>query len=123
MKLGIYSGRDLAQAFRDHYTNPTVWFLWVLCEVAIAACDHAEVIGSAIALQLLFHIPLVWGCIITALDVLAVLYLQNKGFRYLEALVIMLIATIGTCFAAELLFSRPSFGDVMLGFIPGPHIV
>src|SRR5277367_4482650 len=95
IKLGVATGRDLAQACRDHYSKPTVWFLWVLCEVAIAACDLAEVIGSAIALQLLFGIPLVWGCVITAADVLAVLYLQNKGFRYIEALVITLIATIG----------------------------
>jgi manganese transport protein len=123
IKLGIVTGRDLAQACRDHYSRPTVWFLWVLCEIAIAACDLAEVIGSAIALQLLFHIPLVWGCIITALDVLAVLYLQNKGFRYLEALVITLIATIGTCFAAELIFSKPNFIGVMLGFIPTPAVV
>src|SRR3954466_3115957 len=86
IKLGIATGRDLAQACRDHYSRPTVIFLWILCEFAIAACDLAEVVGSAIALQLLFGIPLVWGCIITALDVLAVLYLQNKGFRYIEAL-------------------------------------
>ena len=85
-----------------------VWFLWVLCEVAIAACDLAEVVGSAIALQLLFGIPLVWGCIITAMDVLIVLFLQNKGFRYIEALVFTLIITIGGCFAAELIFVRPN---------------
>ncbi len=91
IKLGVATGRDLAQACRDHYSTPTVWFLWILCEIAIAACDLAEVVGSAIALQLLFGIPLVWGCCITALDVLAVLYLQQKGFRYIEALVIMLI--------------------------------
>src|ERR1700678_467546 len=101
IKLGIATGRDLAQACRDHYSAPTVWFLWVLCEIAIAACDLAEVVGSAIALQLLFGIPLAWGCVITALDVLMVLFLQQKGFRYVEALVITLIATIGTCFAAE----------------------
>src|SRR5712664_2342735 len=88
VKLGIATGRDLAQACRDHYPRPVVWFQWILCELAIAACDLAEVVGSAIALQLLFGIPLVWGCGITALDVLAVLYLQNKGFRYMEALVI-----------------------------------
>jgi manganese transport protein len=123
IKLGVTTGRDLAQACRDHYSPPTVWFLWILCEIAIAACDLAEVVGSAIALQLLFGIPLVWGCIITALDVLAVLFLQTKGFRYIEALVITLIATIGSCFAAELIFSKPSFVGVMLGFIPGPHIV
>src|SRR5437879_6759101 len=123
IKLGVATGRDLAQACRDHYGTPTIWFLWILCEIAIAACDLAEVVGSAIALQLLFGIPLVWGCGITALDVLAVLYLQQKGFRYIEALVITLIATIGSCFAAELFFSKPSVVGVMLGFIPGPHII
>jgi len=97
IKLGITTGRDLAQACRDHYSTPTVWFLWILCEIAIAACDLAEVVGSAIALQLLFGIPLVWGCVITAADVLAVLYLQTKGFRYIEALVIALIVTIAGC--------------------------
>jgi manganese transport protein len=123
IKLGVATGRDLAQACRDHYSKPTIWFLWILCEIAIAACDLAEVVGSAIALQLLFHIPLVWGCVITSLDVLMVLFLQQKGFRYVEALVITLIATIGTCFGAELLFSKPDLTGVMLGFIPGPHIV
>ena len=123
IKLGVATGRDLAQACRDHYPRPLAWFLWILCEIAIAACDLAEVVGSAIALQLLFGIPLVWGCLITALDVLAVLYLQNKGFRYVEALVITLIATIGTCFALELIFSKPSIVGVALGFIPGPHVV
>src|SRR6185312_10229936 len=102
IKLGIATGRDLAQACRDHYSTPTVWFLWIICELAIAACDLAEVVGSAIALQLLFGIPLVWGCVITALDVIAVLLMQNRGFRYIEALVITLIITIGTCFAVEL---------------------
>ncbi len=123
IKLGVATGRDLAQACRDHYSIPTVWFLWILCEIAIAACDLAEVVGSAIGLQLLFGIPLVWGCLITASDVLLVLYLQNKGFRYIEAIVITLIATIGSCFAAELFFSKPSLAGVMLGFVPGPHIV
>src|SRR5438477_11380637 len=86
IKLGVVTGRDLAQACRDHYSKPTVLFLWVLCEIAIAACDLAEVVGSAIALQLLFGLPLVWGCVITATDVLVVLYLQNKGFRRMEAI-------------------------------------
>src|SRR5215212_7935446 len=108
IKLGVATGRDLAQACRDHYSKPTVWFLWILCELAIAACDLAEVVGSAIALQLLFGIPLVWGCIITALDVMIVLLLQNRGFRYLEAVVITLIATIGTCFAVELFIAKPN---------------
>src|SRR5256714_2541653 len=123
IKLGVVTGRDLAQACRDHYPKPLVWFLWVLCEVAIAACDLAEVVGSAIALQLLFGIPLVWGCIITALDVLIVLFLQNKGFRYIEALVFTLIITIGGCFAGELIFSKPSFTGILFGFVPGPRIV
>jgi manganese transport protein len=123
IKLGIATGRDLAQACRDHYSAPTVWFLWILCEIAIAACDLAEVVGSAIALQLLFGIPLVWGCVITSLDVLAVLYLQNKGFRYIEALVVTLIATIGGCFAAELFFSRPGIAGILLGFVPSSQIV
>jgi manganese transport protein len=123
IKLGVVTGRDLAQACRDHYSKPTVWFLWILCELAIAACDLAEVVGSAIGLQLLFGIPLIWGCLITCLDVLAVLYLQNKGFRYVEAIVVTLILTIGGCFALELLFARPQFGDVLLGFIPNPEIV
>ena len=123
IKLGVATGRDLAQACRDHYSRPTVWALWILCEIAIAACDLAEVVGSAIGLQLLFGIPLVWGCVITALDVLAVLYLQNKGFRYIEALVITLILTIGTCFAIELILSKPSIVGVALGFVPGPRII
>ena len=123
IKLGVATGRDLAQACRDHYSTPTVWALWILCEIAIAACDLAEVVGSAIGLQLLFGIPLVWGCIITALDVLAVLYLQTKGFRYIEAIVITLIVMIGGCFAAELIFSKPSVTGILAGFVPGPHIV
>ena len=123
IKLGIGTGRDLAQACRDHYSTPVVWFLWILCEIAIAACDLAEIVGSAIALQLLFGIPLVWGCAITGLDVLLVLFLQNKGFRYIEAVVIALIATIGTCFAAELFFSKPSLTGILLGFIPNTQIV
>src|SRR5881275_3018063 len=123
IKLGVATGRDLAQACRDHYSTPTVWFLWILCELAIAACDLAEVVGSAIGLQLLFKIPLVWGCLITASDVMLVLYLQTKGFRYIEAIVIALIAVIGTCFAAELIFARPSAAGILAGFVPGPHIV
>jgi manganese transport protein len=123
IKLGVATGRDLAQACRDHYTTPTVWFLWILCELAIAACDLAEVVGSAIGLQLLFGIPLLWGCLITALDVLAVLYLQNKGFRYVEALVVTLILTIGLCFALELSFARPSLSAVLGGFVPSIEIL
>ncbi len=123
IKLGVATGRDLAQACRDHYPMPVVWFLWILCEIAIAACDLAEVVGSAIGLQLLFGIPLVWGCLIMCADVLAVLYLQNKGFRYIEALVVTLIATIGICFAAELFWVKPSLTGVLLGFVPSMDIV
>jgi manganese transport protein len=123
IKLGVSTGRDLAQACRDHYSTPIVWFLWIICEMAIAACDLAEVVGSAIGLQLLFKIPLVWGCLITASDVMLVLYLQTKGFRYIEAIVIALIAVIGTCFAAELIFARPSAAGILAGFVPGPHII
>lgn len=123
IKLGIATGRDLAQACRDHYSAPVACFLWIICELAIAACDLAEVVGSAIGLQLLFKIPLVWGCLITASDVLLVLYLQTKGFRYIEAIVITLIAIIGSCFAAELFFSKPSLTGILAGFIPGSHIV
>src|SRR5438067_10457705 len=122
-KLGIVTGRDLAQACRDHYSKPVAIVLWLLCEIAICACDLAEVIGSAIPLNLLFKIPLVWGVCITALDVLAVMYLQNKGFRYIEALVITLIFIIGGCFLAEILFSKPHFGHVLAGFVPQFHIL
>lgn len=123
VKLGVVTGRDLAQACRDHYSKPTVWFLWVLCELAIAACDLAEVVGSAIGLQLLFGIPLVWGCVITCLDVMIVLFLQNKGFRWIEAIVLTLILTIGGCFAAELFFAKPSLTGVLLGFVPSAEIL
>jgi manganese transport protein len=123
LKLGIVSGRDLAQACRDHYSRRFSIFLWILCEVAIAACDLAEVIGSAVALNLLFGIPLVVGVILTALDVLIVLYLQNKGFRYIEALVVALIAVIGISFLYELIISNPSVRGIFGGFIPSPEIV
>ena len=122
-KLGIVTGRDLAQACRDHYSKPVSIVLWLLCEVAICACDLAEVIGSAIALNLLFKIPLVWGVCITALDVLAVMYLQNKGFRYIEALVVTLILTIGGCFLAEIIFSQPNVTEVLGGFVPRFEII
>ncbi|MBI3878582.1 MAG: Nramp family divalent metal transporter [Verrucomicrobia bacterium] len=122
-RLGIVTGRDLAQACRDHYSKPVSVVLWVLCEVAICACDLAEVVGSAIALNLLFKIPLVWGVCITALDVLVVMFLQNKGFRYIEALVIALILTIGACFFAEIIFSQPSVVAVLGGFVPKFEII
>ena len=122
-KLGIVTGRDLAQACRDHYSRPVSIGLWLLCEAAICACDLAEVIGSAIALNLLFKIPLIWGVCLTALDVLAIMYLQNKGFRYLEALVITLMLTIGGCFLAEIVFSQPNLAAVLGGFVPKFEVV
>ena len=123
VKLGVATGRDLAQACRDAYPAPAVWFLWILAEIGIAACDLAEVVGSAIGLQLLFGIPLVWGCAITAADVLVILFLQNKGFRFIEALVITLIGTIGAAFALELIFSKPEWGAVLGGFVPRAEIL
>ena len=122
-RLGIVTGRDLAQACRDHYSKPVSMMLWFLCEIAICACDLAEVIGSAIALNLLFGIPLVWGVCITALDVLLVLYLANKGFRYIEALVISLILVIGGCFLFEIIVSRPELRAVLGGFVPKLEII
>jgi len=122
-KLGIVTGRDLAQACRDNYSKPVNFLLWVGCEIAIAACDLAEVIGTAIALNLLFGIPVMIGVIITAADVLIILYLQNKGFRLLEALVVTLIATVGICFLWEIILSQPPFAEVMRGFIPTTGVI
>jgi manganese transport protein len=112
VKLGVATGRDLAQACRDHYPPIVSFLLWIICEIAIAACDLAEVVGSAIGLQLLFGIPLVWGCVITSLDVLIILFLQGKGFRYIEALVVTLIITIGTCFLIEVFLAKPNLAAV-----------
>ena len=123
VRLGVATGRDLAQTCRDYFSPRVNLCLWLLCEIAIAACDLAEVLGSAIALQLLFGIPLSWGVCITVLDVIVLLLLQHKGFRYTEALVIMLVATVGICFTAEIIFSRPDFGGILLGYIPKIEIV
>jgi len=122
-RLGIATQRDLAQACHDHYSPIVSFALWIICELAICACDLAEVIGSAIALNLLFKIPLVAGVCITALDVLAVLYLQNKGFRYIEALVVVLILTIGGCFLLEIIFAKPDLAGVFAGFVPSTEVV
>jgi manganese transport protein len=122
-RLGIVTQMDLAQACKARYSPRTSFILWVLCEIAIAACDLAEVIGSAIALNLLFHIPLLAGVCLTALDVLAILYLQHKGFRYLEAVVVTLIGIIGGCYLVELLLVRPDFAAIVRGLVPTPQIV
>lgn len=123
VRLGVATGKDLAQACRDYFSPRVTFILWVLCEIAIAACDLAELLGSAIALQLLFKIPLIWGVCITALDVLAMLALQRKGFRYVEALVITLVSTIGICFAAQIWFARPDASAIALGFVPSKEIL
>jgi manganese transport protein len=122
-RLGIVTQLDLAQACRRYYSRRTSLVLWVLCEIAIAACDLAEVIGSAIALNLLFHIPLLIGVCLTALDVLAILYLQHKGFRYLEALVVGLIGTIGACYLVELVLVKPDWLQIGKGFVPTPQLL
>ncbi|WP_237391731.1 Nramp family divalent metal transporter [Paenibacillus dendrobii] len=122
-KLGIVTGHDLAQACRNQYNRPVTIGLWILCELAIAACDLAEVIGSAIALKLLFGIPLLYGVLITALDVLLILLLQHKGFRAIETLVIVLVLTIGACFAVDLYLAKPDAGSIFAGFIPTADLI
>jgi manganese transport protein len=123
VRLGVATGRDLAQSCRDYFDPRINFVLWVLCEVAIAACDLAELLGSAIALQLLFGLPLAWGVCVMALDVIVLLLLQQKGFRYTEALVITLVATIAVCFTAEIIFSRPDVGGIIQGLIPDQRII
>lgn len=123
IKLGVVADRDLAQACRDHFSRPVSMMLWLFAEVAIAACDLAEVLGSAIALNLLFHIPLLLGVCLTALDVLVILFLQQKGFRLIEALVLVLIGTIAVCFGLEIVFSQPALSGLARGlFIPSQQI-
>ena len=117
-RLGIVTGRDLAQACRDEYPKPVAFALWVLCEIAIAACDLAEVLGSAIGLNLLFHIPLVVGVIITGFDTMLFLLIQNFGIRKMESFILMLISIMGICFGIELFLAKPAVGEMVLGFIP-----
>jgi manganese transport protein len=123
LKLGIATGLDLAQACRQAYSRPVNIALWILCEVAIAACDLAEVLGAAIALHLLFGLPLAVGVVVTALDVLLLLYFQSKGFRMLEAIVGVLILTIFLCFGYEILLSKPQFSAIVSGFLPSQDIL
>jgi manganese transport protein len=117
VRLGIASGRDLAQACRDQYSKPVAYVLWFLCEIAIIACDLAEVIGSAVALNLLFGIPLVWGVLITGFDVMLLLAAMHFGFRKIEAIVITLVTTVAACFAIEILLSRPEWGALAVGLV------
>ena len=123
VKLGVATGRDLAQACRDHYSKPVAMGLWVLCEIAIAACDLAEVIGSAIAFNLLFGLPLTWGIALTTFDVLLILLLQSKGFKVIESLVAALIFTIFSCFLYEIIASHPDWLGLAAGLVPQPQIV
>ncbi|MBA8839381.1 Nramp family divalent metal transporter [Ochrobactrum sp. RH2CCR150] len=122
-RLAIATGRDLAQACRDAYPRILAWPLWLLAELAICATDLAEVIGTAIGLNLLFGIPLEIGVIITAADVLLVLYLQNKGFRRVEALIMTLLAVIAICFLVQILMAQPKWNEVILGFAPTVEII
>ena len=117
-RLGIVGRIDLAQACRAHYTQPVALALWLLCEIAIIACDLAELLGGALALNLLFGIPLAWGALITGLDVMLILALQHYGIRKLEALVAALVLTIGVCMALEMLLVRPAWREVASGFVP-----
>ena len=124
LKLGVATERDLAQLCRGTYGRRTSFALWILAEVAIAACDLAEVIGSAIALQLLFHIPLLFGVLITGVDVLLILLLQRWGFRTVEALVIVLIGTIIALFGVQMFLSRPDYWPALRDLlVPSPSIV
>ncbi len=123
VRLGVATGRDLAQACRDAFPKPVAIFLWILAEIAIAATDLAELIGAAIALNLLFGLPLLWGLIITAFDVLLLLFLQNQGFRKLEAFIIALIAVVAGCFLVELFLSKPDWGGVLRGYAPTLEIL
>ncbi|KMQ71886.1 Nramp family divalent metal transporter [Chryseobacterium koreense] len=123
LKLGIVAERDLAQACRDHFNPTTNFILWILCEIAIAACDLAEVIGSAIALNLLFGIPLTWGVVITIVDVFIILFLQAKGFRILESIVAGLIFVILICFGYEIFLSKPEILPIVSSLLPQKEIV
>lgn len=123
VRLGVGAGLDLAQACRAQYPRPVGFFLWIVCEIAICACDLAEIIGTAIALKLLFGIDLVFGVCLTAFDTLIILYLQSKGFRYLEAFIIALIAIVACCFVVDIYLAQPHWGDVLGGFVPQTEIV
>jgi manganese transport protein len=122
-RLGVGAGRDLAQACRDAFPRAVVWPLWVLTELAICATDLAEVIGTAIGLNLLFHIPLEIGVLITALDVFLILWLQNLGFRWVEAFIVTLLGVIAVCFVIQIALADPDWGAVVRGFAPTTSVV
>ena len=117
-RLGIVTGRDLAQACRDEYPKPVAFCLWVLCEIAIAACDLAEVLGTAIGLNLLFKLPLLFGVILTGFDTLLFMMIQNFGIRKIEFFIVMLVSLMGICFGIEVFLSKPLFTEIANGFIP-----
>ena len=117
-RLGIVTGRDLAQACRDEYSRGISLVLWVMCEIAIAACDLAEVLGTAIGINLLFGIPLLYGVVITGLDTVLILVVQHYGIRKIEAFILMLISTMGVCFGIELLLSKPGVSQILPGLVP-----
>lgn len=123
VRLGMVTGQDLAQACRTHFSQPVNIVLWLFAEIAIVACDLAEILGSALALNLLFHLPLTWGVLLTGLDLVVVLVLQGKGFRWLEAIILGLVATIAVCFAIEIVFAHPDWGAVAQGYVPSSAIV
>lgn len=123
VRLGIATGLDLAQACRRNYPRPVSFVLWVLCEIAICACDLAEIIGTAIALKLLFGLPLLLGICLTAFDTLLILFLQNRGFRYLEAFIIALIVIVAGCFAVEMVLAQPAIQPLLMAYIPSPEII
>ena len=122
-RLAVATGRDLAQACRDAYPRAVAWPLWALAELAICATDLAEVIGTAIALNLLFGMPLEIGVVVTALDVFVILWLQNKGFRWIEAFIITLLGVIAICFGVQIALADPDWGQVVRGFAPTTEIV
>jgi manganese transport protein len=117
-RLGIVTGRDLAQSCRDEYPKPIAYVLWILCEIAIAACDLAEVLGTAIGLNLLFGLPLIIGVILTGFDTMLFLLIQNFGIRKMEFFIVMMVTVMGACFGIEMLFSKPLIGEIVIGFIP-----
>ena len=117
-RLGIVTGRDLAQACRDEYPKPVAFMLWILCEIAIAACDLAEVLGTAIGLNLLFGLPLIIGVILTGFDTMLFLLIQNFGIRKMEFFIVMVVLIMGVCFGIEVLLAKPAIGEVASGFIP-----
>jgi manganese transport protein len=119
-RLGLVAGRDLAQACRDSYPAPVRWVLFVLCEIAICATDLAELLGTAIGLNLLLGIPLIWAVVVTGFDVLVLLMMQRFGVRKLEAFIVALISTIGVCFIIEIFLCNPSLPGIASGFIPRP---